>query len=143
MKVPSPRTAARRMSPRPFHGARQIGGKESTRSAASELLGRHPGGASFFAHLPTFLRTYPLPAPAGDNYLVPPFSRFSGSTGIRRHYTPHLTLPLLCRSHTKPDWLALLGQRGHQRVDDSVYRALGRRHALRADYALSEVSGRT
>ena len=49
-----------------------------------ELLGRHPAVASFFAHLPTFLRTYPLPAPAGDNYLVPPFSRFSCSAGIRR-----------------------------------------------------------
>ena len=40
VKVPSPRTAARRMSPRPFHGARQIGGKESTRSAARARRGQ-------------------------------------------------------------------------------------------------------
>ena len=40
VKVPSPRTAARRMSPRPFHGARQIGGKEFTRSAARARRGQ-------------------------------------------------------------------------------------------------------
>ena len=32
VKVPSPRTAARRMSPRPFHGARQIGGRDAART---------------------------------------------------------------------------------------------------------------
>ncbi len=32
VKVPSPRTTARRMSPRPFHGARQIGGRDAART---------------------------------------------------------------------------------------------------------------
>ena len=36
-----------------------------------ELLGRHPAITSFSAPLSTFLRTYPLPAPAGDNYFMP------------------------------------------------------------------------
>ena len=72
-----------------LHVAGGVGSNATAEAVDVNLLGRHPVVASFFANFSAFLRTYPLPAPAGDNYLVPPFSRFSTSPGIRQHYTLH------------------------------------------------------
>ena len=100
VKVPSPRTAARRMSPRPFHGARQIGGRDAARTPYGCPHGRRTREARAARRMS--LRTF-----YGARQIGGKESTWSASRPLPRGLCPCRANAVLCVTRCAADWCGL------------------------------------